>query len=322
MNKSQITFVVQGGISIKDGVNLTESCLKSIRRFFPESRIILSTDLGEDTLNLDIDECVYSAHLDKLVIENDRTGHIMSANLQIITTFEGLKRVKTPYAIKIRSDMVLKNDNLLQLMRNRPSRNFVNKFKVCEEFVIILNWSAVNPNYYLKLLHHPSDQLFAGKTSDLLAIWNCPKYPIEYMRWYSNYDYPSGARHGNSLVKFRCETWIWYNYIKNNSNLEFDNSYDFNTELLEESQAFIGNNLMIVSSKLAGVQSLKNPPNAISSKVKMFTYYDWLGLSRKYKNKIKLNTFDWESIYIYIIRRMLKIFGYERFVFSDQRNSF
>jgi|688.fasta_scaffold168966_2 hypothetical protein len=319
MNKSEITFVVQGKVLLKDGVNLTELCVKSIRRFFPESRIILSTDIGEDTLNLDVDECVYSMQSDKVVIENDRVGNIMPANLQIVTTFEGLKRVKTPYAVKIRSDMVLKNDNLLWLMRNRPRRNLINKFKVCEQFVIILNWSAVNPSYYLKLLHHPSDQLFAGKTSDLLAIWNCPEYPVEYMRWYSNHDYPSGARHGNSLVKFRCETWIWYNFIKKYSNLDFNNSYDYNPELLEESQGFIANNLMIVGSKLAGVQSLKNPPNTINSKVKMFTYYDWLKLSRTYNNKIKLNIFDWESIYIYFVRLMLRVIGYPRFVFSEHR---
>ena len=89
--------------------------------------------------------------------------------------------------------------------------------------------------------------------------------------------------------------------------------------MLEESQGFIANNLMIVGSKLAGVQSLKNPPNTINSKVKMFTYYDWLKLSRTYNNKIKLNIFDWESIYIYFVRLMLRVIGYPRFVFSEHR---
>jgi hypothetical protein len=317
MEKSDITFVVQGPIIIKDNVNLAKVCLESVRKFFPSSKIILSTHLSECTDGLDFDECVInSRHLDERIIENDKSGQIATFNLQLASSFEGLKRVITPYSIKLRSDMVLLNDNLYWLLNNRPDSN-INRFTLTDELVITLNWAAVNPTKFLKLLHHPSDQIFAGKTSDLYRIWDCPQYPLEYVRWFYDYDYPLGAQHGGTLVKYRFEAWLWYNFVKVKTKYPFNNSYSFSSDLLDESQGFMGNNLMIVNLRMAGVRSLKNLAPQLSSKVKMFTYNDWVKLSRKYGIKSQYKYFDLETIVVTLVRFILKITRNKKYVFPD-----
>ena len=317
MEKSEITFVVQGPIIIKDDVNLAQVCLESVRRFFPTSKIILSTHQGEPTEGLDFDECIVnSKYLDKVIIENDRDGHIATYNLQLASTFGGIKLVKTPYSIKLRSDMVLLNDNLYWLLRNRPDPSD-NGFTLTEELVIILNWASVNPTKFLRLLHHPSDQIFAGKTCDLYKIWNCPEYPLDYMRWFYDHEYPLNAQHGGLLVKYRFEAWLWYNFIKANTKHPFNNSYEFSPPLLEESEAFMGNNLMIVNLKMAGVISLKNATPRLNSKVKMYTHNDWVKLSRRYGIKSKYKIFDLETNFVSFTRFVLRLIKNKKFVFPD-----
>lgn len=317
MEKSDITFVVQGPVLIKNDLNLTKLCLDSVRKFFPSSKIILSTHLNELTEGLDFDECIFNdKFLDEKIIENDKIGNIATYNLQLVSTLEGLKRAKTTYSIKLRSDMVLLNDNLHWLLKNRPVSSD-NEFSLTEELVIVLNWASVNPTQFLKLLHHPSDQVFAGKTSDLCRIWDCPTYPLEYIRWFSDHELPLAAQHGGSLVRYRFEAWLWYNFVKPHSKNQFNNSYDFNSELLNESQAFLSNNLMIVNLRMAGVKSLKNSSPALSSKVKMYTYNDWVTLSRQYGIKSKYSFFDFETILVSFARYILKKTGNTKYVFPD-----
>ncbi|MBO1273695.1 hypothetical protein J3L11_18900, partial [Shewanella sp. 4t3-1-2LB] len=43
INYSDITFVLQGNITIEADENITLKAVKSIRQFYPESKIIVST---------------------------------------------------------------------------------------------------------------------------------------------------------------------------------------------------------------------------------------------------------------------------------------
>jgi hypothetical protein len=239
----------------------------------------------------------------------------MPANLQIATTIAGLRAVKTEYAIKIRSDMFVENRNLLHLLQNRPKRLKTKGLTLTEELVLVLNWSTVDPRRYLKLAHHPSDQLFAGKTTDLLAIWDVPSYPIEFMRWFDRYPYPIGAQHGGSLVKYRCEAWIWMNFARSAIRYPLDTSYDFSDEILNESVRLMVHNLQVVSSRMAGVKSLKNIEPALSSRIKMITYLDWVRLARKNGVHANFARLDFDSFRILAYRVIVDFFNWSDFVF-------
>lgn len=308
MEESEITFVVQGPILIRNGINLTALCLNSIRSNFPKTTVILSTHPGESPQGLAYDLLIVNQTDAREIVENDRVGNTMTMNLQSASSISGLRAVQTKYAIKIRSDMVVLNKNLLFLLENRPVRVEREGLTLTEEMVIVLNWTTVDPRRYLKLAHHPSDHLFAGKTSDLIDIWSVPNYPVEFMRWFENNPYPVDARHGNSLTRYRCETWIWMNYVSSSISHLLESSYQMSEDILEESMSLMVHNLQVVSPHMAGVDSLKNSEPSISSKAKMLTHLDWILLSRANGVKSNFRSIDFESFKVFAFRVFVNCF--------------
>jgi hypothetical protein len=315
VSEEELTFVVQGPVLIKEGKNLASLCLESIRLNFPKSRIIFSTHKGMPTEGLQFDTLIVNETNDVQIIENDRVGNTMTMNLQASSTISGLAEVQTEYAVKIRSDMEVKNRNILRLLANRPRRDLIPNLTLTDELVIVLNWSTVNPTKYLKLPHHPSDHFFAGRTTDLKSIWNVPKYPLEFMRWFESQPYPTGAQHGDSLTRYRCETWIWMNFIKNSLAEPLDSSYTFSEKILDESIRFMFHNLEIVSARMAGVESLKNAEPRIGSRAKMVTHLDWVYLARKNGVETSLLRLDFDSIKVHFFRLFVDLFKRDDLIF-------
>jgi len=314
IDDSGLSFVVQGPILYSGGICLADLSIQSIRKHFPGSEVILSSHQGSDVSNLDYDKLALTGIDEFREIENDKFGNFMNANNQLRTTRAGLELATRPYVVKIRSDMVVKNSNILTLLNNRPKRAKSPKI-ITREPVIVLNWSTVNPDTFLRLLHHPSDQLHAGATEDVRSIWSCPPYPVSYMRWFEWNAYPKNAQHGDYLQRYRSESWIWYNFVKEHCKFDFPDSYSFSEELKNESKILIASNLMVVSSKMAGVKSSKNANPSWQSQVKMLSYYDWLQFAKTLGIRMPRFFFDTPSIKVCLIRILLKLMKKESLVF-------
>jgi hypothetical protein len=315
VTEENLTFLVQGPIKIIDSINLTEICINSIRKHFPKSIIILSTDYGADVHKLNIDEVVFSKAKIGALIENDINGHLMSVNYQISSTKAGLNKVKTTFTVKLRSDMVFRNSNLIKILNNRPIFRPDSQYILTNSYVVILDWSTVNPIRFLKFPHHPSDHLYAGETSDIKAIWDVPEMPQEFMRWYEHREYPKNVRHGNNLPRYRAETWIWYNYIKNFVVNKINSSYFTSDKIVTESLNFMCANLMISSSNQVGVYENNFFNRDWKTYVKMLTYYDWILVSKKLGIGVKNITFDFHSIKIIFMRNAIVLFGLEKYIY-------
>lgn len=157
-----LTFVVQGKIQAT-----TRKCLASIRHFYPESTILLSTWKGEQTTGLEYD----------LILENEDPGTVQigkdayfNLNRQIVSTRNGLKAVTTPYAVKMRTDTRILDRNIPELLtRMVPGQLFGNK-------IIALDLFFRDPRK-LKLLFHIGDIFQIGNTSDLKDLWDIPLMP-------------------------------------------------------------------------------------------------------------------------------------------------
>ncbi|MFN4003715.1 MAG: WavE lipopolysaccharide synthesis family protein [Hylemonella sp.] len=164
-----LTFVVQGKIQPN-----TKNCLASIRHFYPDSTIILSTWKGEPLAGLECD----------LALENDDPGAFeisastyYNLNRQIISTHNGLKTVKTQFAVKMRTDTQILDTKIPILLENpTPAQLFQNK-------IIALNLFFRNPRKF-PLLFHIGDIFQVGKTDDLLSLWDIPlASELEIMHW-------------------------------------------------------------------------------------------------------------------------------------------
>lgn len=81
-------------------------------------------------------------------------------NLQIVSSFNGLKKVSTEYAIKMRTDQLYDYDSMIRMYQF-----FIEHRKEHRVFV-----SGMYPH----LLFHPKDTLFWGKTEDLISIFDIP----------------------------------------------------------------------------------------------------------------------------------------------------
>ena len=120
-----ISFVIQGAVT-----DITPVCLESIRRFFPESLIIFSTERRQSAKNLDYDILVESDDVGGIPFKkNSATDDpLCNMNRQLISTANGLKRVETKYAMKLRADSILTGRRFASYQNMYPHR--INKMRL------------------------------------------------------------------------------------------------------------------------------------------------------------------------------------------------
>ena len=124
------------------------------------NRIILSCWNGDDPLKL---ETLYEKYSERLIVifnEKPFTYGDDNINLQIVSSYNGICKVDTEYAIKMRTDQ-LYDYNSMMVMYDF----FIHNRK---EHLIFVS------GMYPHLLFHPRDHLFWGKASDLIKLFNIP----------------------------------------------------------------------------------------------------------------------------------------------------
>lgn len=317
IKEEEITFVVQGPVKVLPKKHLTHEVLQRIRKHFPLSQIILSTDKGAATSNLEFDQLVESSPPFIPEIENDKSGHLMSANYQIVSTHHGLLNVKTKYAVKLRSDMMFYGRRILRILESVTNIRQNSRFKITNAPVIVLNWSTVNPLKALPLIHHPSDHLYAGLTDDLERIWSTPIYPKEYMRWFEFRDYPENAKHGGNLQRFRAEEWIWWNFVRKYSEFPYDNSYSYPIQAIEESINFMVSNLVVVNSRMINVKENPLSKRSLRTLVKMMSHREWLKMANSRGVEAHNLGFDFEGLILEFVWKTITKLKRENLLFKD-----
>ena len=171
INPKDLTFVVQGGIS-----ELTPICLESVRRFFPQSTIILSTEYERPIQNLDYDILVQNEDVGSFTFKRYDTPNSPQDNInrQIISTINGLKQVNTKYTMKIRTDMILTGRRFASYLHDYPNR--IDQLRLFNERVIVSEyWTRKRSQIFHKIdgyqsvprLFQVSDCFFFGLTEDL-----------------------------------------------------------------------------------------------------------------------------------------------------------
>ena len=122
---SDITVVVQGPTVGKPGSppreRLTHLCLERVRKHLTGAEIILSTYHGSDVTGLSFDILVESEDPGATAYY-DGPSRVNNVNRQIVTTRAGLSRATRPYALKIRSDLLLEGNGFLRQFGKYPQR--------------------------------------------------------------------------------------------------------------------------------------------------------------------------------------------------------
>lgn len=202
-----ITFVVQGPIQAsadrKQISGVTEKCLRSIRDYFPESKIILSTWKGQPHQDLDYD----------LVLELDDPGPNfvyhgeeriqLNNNRQLHSSHMGLARVETKFAVKMRTDNLLSSRNFVELYEKYSGTPRASEYSLLNSRVVTSSTFFISSHVGRAVHFHKSDLFDFGETADLLKIWNgdfVPELRFNKVPGYKS-RYPA-------TEQFLCLSWI------------------------------------------------------------------------------------------------------------------
>ena len=255
----EITFVLQGPIIQEK--NVTKRSCESIKKYFPESKIILSTWKNSNSNNLNFDE--------KIETEDPGANNyyyfnnykiLNNINRMITSSYNGLISVKTKYSIKLRSDMYLQSNNLLKLLGivNTSSCNYARKK------IIIPSNMATNPDRELKLLFHPSDCFFAGLSEDLIDLFDIPLMNSEQMTYFKNHK-SQNFQKSPILARYTCEQYLFYSFIKKKINFNFENAFDYSEKNKSIHDKVFSDLFLMFRNTKIGVNGYKYPISFFSS---------------------------------------------------------
>lgn len=252
VSSRDVSVVVQGYVDRK----LVEAELASIRKYLPESPIILSTwpECLTDGLDYDVlvksedpGSCSVGLWEDEPIVNN--------TNRQIRSSQAGLAKVRTKYAMKLRSDMMLLGDEALGYLGAFPERK-ADVPQLFKERVII---GELYTRHYFHYDHrgrhcrvpkpfHPSDWSTLGLTEDLQKLYDVPLMPRKEAGGYQC-KYPQRVKKNDYKYSWRytSEQHIFFLALKKAfPDIEFEDWTDWTEELLCQSDEIMLNNFVIL----------------------------------------------------------------------------
>lgn len=228
IDTKDISAVVQGAIN-KD---ITKFTLKSIRKYLPGAKIILSTWEGSDVSNLEYDDLLLNK--DPGGQDGARGKGMDNTNRQIVSTLNGLKKSKTKYTIKIRTDFILIGNNFLKFFGK------FNKYSNDKQFKLFNNRILIPAIY--KYPFWMLDFVFFGETEDLIKLYDIPLRSQEEANWFKRYE-PIDKTNLKETTRYFPEIHILVNCIAKNIPNIFEKFKD-HTDRNEDSEKISHNIFM------------------------------------------------------------------------------
>jgi hypothetical protein len=322
---SDLSVVVQGAVDS----SVTSRCLQSVREHLPQARIILSTWDNSDIKGLDYDELVLNPlpeHLWNVYLPNNPFGYSKqnSMNNQIISSYAGLKKVSTQYAMKFRTDFILTSNSMIsaynELSKAMPKSD--PKWRVFEKK--ILTMSTGNPRI-MSLAYHLGDFVQLGLAKDVLRLWSIPPLTQEDAQWCQ----VRGITHAPHFFAYRycCEQKIVLDNLDREKKLYHKpyHYFDCYDEIIHDSEMFFLHNFLILDYPNSGVDSkfvwLIDPRNTFEYRPNFFmNLYEFIYGS---SNSIKLlrKKYDVRKRFFRCSCLTLITFKYF-FYYEHQRSSF
>jgi len=308
----ELTFCIQGPVAFNSkGTNLTEKLIQSIRLFFPNSQIILSTWEHENLNFVDGIRVVQSRDPGSGV--RYRHGLNNNINRQIISTNAGLNLVKTKYVVKVRSDLLIEGSSLGKIILKLPD-TIENDFSIFKKYVIVLDRLTFSSRKKENPALHVTDMLQAGLTSDITKMWNLPLMSFEQERFYENASIEISKQVRNHIPEFRAEQYFWNELIFKEFGVRLPNTLSraINAEI--EIEDLFNLNIIPFRFPTLGISIQKESYASWSRKdswvssIYAHTFFDWKQFAREQRIPLKLplrNLF-WEyrgALYGYIYNK-------------------
>ncbi|GJG88438.1 hypothetical protein tb265_36190 [Gemmatimonadetes bacterium T265] len=258
--------------------------LESVRRHLPGAELVLSTWRGADVTGLPFD----------VLVESDDPGGLRcdgwpdtrspaplpyNANRQIVSSRNGLRAASRPYAMKLRSDMMLTGTGFLDYVGRYPARS--PEWRVLRERVIVPNWWSQNPRGRSRKPFHPSDWFHFGRREDVLDVWDVPLADERMSLWYATRPHPPEYRDTHVSYRYTVEQYTWLAFLRKYGDVALEHAFDARAEMLSLSELTLANNLVVVDVAALGLRFLKYR-NARAYWGSLYTHGEWQELYRLY----------------------------------------
>ncbi|MDD5362974.1 MAG: WavE lipopolysaccharide synthesis family protein [Ignavibacteria bacterium] len=311
-----ISFVVQGPITIKTigdkKINVTAEALESIRKYYPNSEIILSTYKNSDLSGLQYDVCVENDDPGATTFNDDiLKGKYHNINRQLFTTGNGLKRASRKHCVKTRTDCLIVSNSLLNIDTSQYRRN--DNFGYFENRIALSELYTRDPVKF-PFLFQFTDIFQFGLTVDLKSLWDIELAPEpETTRYFENKRLPKFYLLKNYNYLFRCsaEQYLWSSFlIKKGLKARLKHPSHINYRLFKLSEYFLINNCIVFSQKDLGIQLPEHMRGSDGPGNLLYTNKEWIDLYNWYivkNNKTKI-LFRYFAILRYKYRFFKKYF--------------
>lgn len=253
IDPKEISVIVRGLIVGNDQTDerkkFTKRSLASVRAYLPEAQLILSTWKGADVSGLDYDDLVLSDPPASIYMAlPDGTPRPTSANNQIVSTQNGLKKARGKYALVMRSDVVLVGAGFMKYFLAYNKNNDSDLLK--KRVVVLPTYSPRGP---VTLLFSVCDWFFFGLTDDVKNIFDIPLMDERAFRGETiNGYYP---RESN----FEAEQYLWTSFLEKHRDIDFPYNYYYSEEARASSERSYAQNIIMVPAPRAGALCLKMP---------------------------------------------------------------
>lgn len=302
IKSEEITVVLQGStLPVCNDKMCVELAVKSIRKYLPGCKIIVSTWEGEVLPeNLQADRVIYSKDPGFQTHDGHPEGKPNNANRQIVSTRNGLRCVETKYALKMRTDFVMTGSGFLKYFDKY--NEFEPEYKIFKKRVlsfIIRNQVTMHSKNY-KLPFHIADFSFFGLTEDLIKLYDIPLVTEEEFLWFATHtEFASGFYAKN---RYTAEQHIWINCLrKDGVDVKCQHAANVNDEIEEQAERFLINNFYPIPAPRYGMDSSKEYLKSknrfnINNFTDFYTKYEWLVLYKKYcDSSLKLPVIGFEK---------------------------
>ena len=264
-----ISVVIQGAVEER----ITPICIESIRHFFPGAKVILSTWKGSSVENLKCDEVVFSEDPGgrQYRIKAYNKTFTNNVNRQLVSIQNGLKMVKTQYALKIRTDMIMTSNELLNHFGEYTYNS--GEYSMFKEKILVADFytrhSLRCEGGFVPTPFHVSDWFFFGLTEDVRQYFDgtrlmtndeqvyfkavkCPEKREKYdYCWY--WSFPPEQFYGVQAAQ------------RNFKDIRMADWSDWDDELIRKSEKFIMNNFVVLDFTRHGINLPKYEMNITSN---------------------------------------------------------
>lgn len=282
INSSEITVVIKGLIVGRESDNYfdkyTYRSIESVRKFLPDSKIILSTWEGSDVSGLNPDKIILNKDPGSFdMLDNDGNKKFVTVNNQIITSKKGLLEVKTKYSLIIRSDIALVGRGFLRYFE-KYNKKTCNGY-LDKKIVVLPTYS---PRRVFKFLFNTCDWVYFGLTKDLNNIFSIPLINKEKLN-------------GKKIEGFYqisenlgAEQYVWINFLKKYEKINLPNINYFSKELNYKSEESYAKNTIMISAKRFGISCLKMPNSGYGAipflSQGLYTFSEYKKIYNKYND--------------------------------------